>query len=88
MVQETSVAKTNISGKWRITEMDLCDQEAIGEEIVAGSGPSEEPSFLEREAGRVFERMLWLITSDNQGVRCVVEEVRAGKAWEENRDQR
>ena len=29
MVQETSVAKTNISGKWRITEMDLWDQEVI-----------------------------------------------------------
>jgi len=40
------------------------------------------------EAGRVFERMLWLNPSDNQGVRCVVEEVGAGKAWEANRDQR
>ncbi len=40
------------------------------------------------EAGRVFERMLWLNPSDNQGVRFIVEEVRAGKAWEENRDQR
>ena len=40
------------------------------------------------EAGRVFEKMLWLNPSDNQGVRFLVEDVRAGKAWEENRDQR
>jgi tetratricopeptide (TPR) repeat protein len=40
------------------------------------------------EAGRVFEKMLWLNPSDNQGVRFLIEEVRAGKAWEENRDQR
>ncbi len=40
------------------------------------------------EAGRVFERMLWLNPSDNQGVRSLVEGVRAGKAWEENRDRR
>lgn len=40
------------------------------------------------EAGRVFEKMLWLNPSDNQGVRFLVEEVRAGKAWEQNRDRR
>jgi len=40
------------------------------------------------EAGRVFQKMLWLNPSDNQGVRFVVEEVRAGKAWEESRDHR
>lgn len=40
------------------------------------------------EAGRVFEKMLWLNPSDNQGVRFLVEAVRAGKAWEEGRDQR
>ena len=40
------------------------------------------------EAARVFEKMLWLNPSDNQGVRFVVEAVRAGKAWEENRDRR
>ena len=40
------------------------------------------------EAGRVFEKMLWLNPSDNQGVRFLIEDVRAGKAWEENRDQR
>jgi tetratricopeptide (TPR) repeat protein len=40
------------------------------------------------EARRVFEKMLWLNPSDNQGVRFLIEDVRAGKAWEENRDQR
>jgi hypothetical protein len=40
------------------------------------------------EAGRVFERMLWLNPSDNQGVRFLVEDVRAGKAWDERQDQR
>jgi hypothetical protein len=40
------------------------------------------------EAGRVFEKMLSLNPSDNQGVRFLVEEVRAGKAWEANRDHR
>ena len=49
----TSAAETNISGRWRITEMDLWDQEAID---LLG------PAFIE--------------------------DVRAGKAWEENRDQR
>jgi hypothetical protein len=32
--------------------------------------------------------MLWLNPSDNQGVRFLVEDVRARKVWEENRDQR
>jgi tetratricopeptide (TPR) repeat protein len=40
------------------------------------------------EAERVFETMLWLNPSDNQGVRFLVEDVRARKVWEENRDQR
>ena len=40
------------------------------------------------EAGRVFEKMLWLNPSDNQGVRFLIEGVRAGTAWDENRDQR
>ncbi len=33
------------------------------------------------EAGRVFEKMLWLNPSDNQGVRFLVDAVRAGQAW-------
>lgn len=38
---------------------------------------------LERfeEAGRIFDRMLWLNPADNQGVRFLVDEVRAKKAW-------
>jgi len=40
------------------------------------------------EAERVFGKMLWLNPSDNQGVRFLLEDVRAGKAWEENREER
>jgi hypothetical protein len=34
------------------------------------------------EAGRIFDRMLWLNPSDNQGVRGLIGEVRARVAWE------
>jgi hypothetical protein len=34
------------------------------------------------EAERVFDRMLWLNPSDNQGVRFLIEAVRARRAWE------
>ena len=34
-------------------------------------------------AERVFNRMLWLNPSDNQGVRFLIDDVRAGTAWEE-----
>ena len=40
------------------------------------------------EAEHVFRKMLWLNPSDNQGVRFLLENVRAGKAWEENREER
>jgi hypothetical protein len=42
---------------------------------------------LERfeEAGRVFDRMLWLNPSDNQGVRFLVDRVRAKNTWEDSR---
>jgi len=33
------------------------------------------------EAGRIFDRMLWLNPTDNQGVRFLVEEVRTRTAW-------
>jgi hypothetical protein len=33
------------------------------------------------EAGRIFDRMLWLNPADNQGVRFLVEEVRTRTAW-------
>jgi hypothetical protein len=35
------------------------------------------------EAKRIFERMLWLNPSDNQGVRFVLPAVRAKRVWEE-----
>jgi len=40
---------------------------------------------LERfgEAAKVFERMLWLNPTDNQGVRFVIEPVKAGETWKE-----
>ena len=40
---------------------------------------------LERfeEAEPVFERMLWLNPSDNQGVRFLIDDVRARTAWED-----
>ncbi len=37
------------------------------------------------EAGRIFDRMLRLNPSDNQGVRFVIDEVRAKAAWEDSR---
>lgn len=33
------------------------------------------------EAGRIFDRMLWLNPSDNQGVRFLVDQVRAKDEW-------
>jgi hypothetical protein len=40
------------------------------------------------EAERVFARMLWLNPSDNQGVRFLVGDVRAGRRWEDRRELR
>ena len=37
------------------------------------------------EAGRVFDRMLWLNPSDNQGVRFLIDAVAAREPWEEER---
>ena len=37
------------------------------------------------EAGNVFDRMLWLNPSDNQGVRFLVDQVRAKANWENTR---
>jgi hypothetical protein len=34
-------------------------------------------------AKRIFDRMLWLNPSDNQGVRFLIDDVRAGTLWEE-----
>ena len=38
------------------------------------------------EAERIFNRMLWLNPADNQGARFLMEDVRAGRSWEESRD--
>jgi tetratricopeptide (TPR) repeat protein len=35
------------------------------------------------EAAAVFERMLWLNPTDNQGIRFLLAEVRAGERWED-----
>ncbi len=40
------------------------------------------------EAERVFDRMLWLNPSDNQGVRFLIGEVREKTAWEDRREER
>ena len=37
------------------------------------------------DAERIFDRMLWLNPFDNQGVRFLVHEVRAGAAWVQSR---
>jgi hypothetical protein len=40
---------------------------------------------LERfdEAGRIFQKMLWLNPTDNQGVRFIIDEVKGKTAWED-----
>jgi tetratricopeptide (TPR) repeat protein len=40
-----------------------------------------------REAKRIFERMLWLNPSDNQGVRFILPEVRAKRDWQDYTDK-
>ncbi len=40
------------------------------------------------EAERVFERMLWLNPSDNQGVRFLIDDVRASIPWEDRSEGR
>ena len=39
------------------------------------------------EAARIFERMLWLNPSDNQGVRFLIDEVRAKVSWKNSRNR-
>jgi hypothetical protein len=38
-----------------------------------------------KEAGRIFDRMLWLNPSDNQGVRFLVDRVRRKNSWDPSR---
>ena len=39
------------------------------------------------EAACIFDRMLWLNPSDNQGVRCLIGELRAKRSWEDHREK-
>jgi hypothetical protein len=39
------------------------------------------------EARRIFDRMLWMNPSDNQGVRFLIDEVKAMTAWEDREDE-
>lgn len=38
------------------------------------------------EASAIFDRMLWLNPTDNQGVRCLIDQVRAKAKWEDCRE--
>jgi len=40
-----------------------------------------------KDAGQIFERMLWLNPSDNQGVRFLIDDVRDEAAWTECQDR-
>ena len=40
------------------------------------------------EAERVFDRMLWLNPTDNQGARFLIDDLRARTAWEDRREYR
>ncbi len=39
------------------------------------------------EAERVFNELLWLNPSDNQGVRFIIDDVKSKTAWEDHRDE-
>jgi tetratricopeptide (TPR) repeat protein len=39
------------------------------------------------EAERVFERLFWMNPSDNQGVRFLIDEVKAKTAWEDRENE-
>ena len=39
------------------------------------------------EARHIFDRMLWLTPSDNQGVRFLIDDVGANAAWEDSRNR-
>jgi hypothetical protein len=40
------------------------------------------------EAGNIFNRMLWLNPSDNQGVRFLIDDVAAKVAWEDSKNRK
>jgi hypothetical protein len=39
------------------------------------------------EAEHIFQQMLWLNPSDNQGVRFLIDEVKANTAWEDRENE-
>ena len=41
-----------------------------------------------KDAHRIFQRMLWLNPSDNQGVRFMLDDVRTKRAWEDSQSAR
>jgi hypothetical protein len=45
------------------------------------SEPETEDLVSFAEAAEVFKRILWLNPADNQGIRGVVEDVRASEPW-------
>ena len=58
-------------------------QSHVRGERPGGGGPHDQLA-----AAAVFERMLWLNPSDNQGVRFLIGEVRAGRPWRRDGDHR
>jgi len=42
----------------------------------------------EEEAATLFERMLWLNPGDNQGIRFLLPQIRAGEPWKDDLDER
>jgi hypothetical protein len=64
---------------------DLSALDELSEEITVDAYGEDEQLWAFRQ---VFDRMLWLNPSDNQGVRFLIEDVRVGEAWEAQRDER
>ncbi len=42
----------------------------------------------EGAAATLFERMLWLNPADNQGIRFLLPQIRAGEPWKDDLDER
>ena len=60
-----------------------------GPRVPSGTVKSDFGSVLRRfeEAGNIFDRMLWLNPSDNQGVRFLTDEVAAKVAWDDSENR-
>jgi len=61
-------------------EMDLCQADLL---CLHGFAPCLWRTGQFGEAERVFDRMLWLDPSDNQGARVLLDEVRSKTAWKD-----